>query len=100
MVVYIGDGNFQGSTNSLVQVVSVIAQTPSALGVAANGDGTVTATFRGTPGAQYLVQAVSDLRQSAGRENVSTNTAGADGLWTFTESMAAHAQRYYRSAIP
>jgi hypothetical protein len=99
-VAYAGDGNFYGSSNSLVQVVNVIAQTPSALGVAANGDGTITVTFQGTPGAKYLVQAVSDLGQSAGWENVSTNTAGPDGRWTFTESMAAHAQRYYRSATP
>jgi hypothetical protein len=97
---YAGSGNFLGSTNSLVQVVSVIAQTPSVVGLAANANGTVTVTFQGTPGARYLVQAVSNLGQSAGWENVSTNTAGPDGRWTFTESMAAHAQRYYRSAKP
>ena len=63
---YAGDGNFYGSTNSLVQVVSVIAQTPITVGMAVAGDGTVTVTFQGTPGAQYLVQAVSGLGQSAG----------------------------------
>ena len=83
-----------------MQVVNVIAQTPSMVGIAANGDGTVTITFEGTPGAQYLVQAVSNLGQSADWENVSTNTAGPDGRWTFTESMAAHSQRFYRSAKP
>jgi hypothetical protein len=97
---YAGSGNFLGSSNSLVQVVSVIAQTPSTLGLTAHYDGTVTITFQGTPGAQYLVQAVSDLGQSAGWENVSTNIAGPDGRWTFTESMAAHSQRFYRSAKP
>ncbi|MGD0745390.1 MAG: MBG domain-containing protein, partial [Verrucomicrobiota bacterium] len=97
---YAGDGNFYGSSNSLVQVVSVIAQTPSTLGLTANIDGTVTITFQGTPGAQYLVQAAIDPGQSVGWENVSTNTAGPDGQWTFTDSMAAHSQRFYRSAKP
>jgi hypothetical protein len=81
-------------------MVNVIAQTPGAITLTKNGDGTITVTFQGTPGAQYLIQAVSDLGQSAGWENVSTNTAGPDGSWTFTESMAAHARRFYRSAIP
>jgi hypothetical protein len=99
-VVYAGDGNFYGSSNSLVQMVNVIAQTPGAITLTKNGDGTITVTFQGTPGAQYLVQAVSDLGQSAGWENVATNTALPDGSWTFTESMAAHARRFYRSAIP
>ena len=97
---YGGDGNFYDSSNSLVQVVNVIVQTPSTIGMAVAGDGTVTVTFQGTPGAPYVVQAVSDLGQSTGWENVSTNTAGPDGQWTFTEPMAAHAQRYYRSAKP
>lgn len=97
---YAGDGNFYGCINSLVQVVNVIALPPSAVGMVANDDDTVTVTFQGTPGAQYLVQAVSDLGQSAGWENVSTNTAGPDGRWTFTESVAAHARRFYRATKP
>ena len=97
---YAGDGNFYGRTNSLVQMVSVIPQTPSAVGLAANSDGTVTVTFQGAPGVQYLIQAATDVGQSAGWENVSTNTAGLDGRWTFTESAAAHARRFYRAAKP
>ena len=94
-----GDETSDGS-GSLVGVVSVVAQIPSIIGMAVAGDGTVTVTFQGTPGAPYVVQAVSDLGQSTGWENVSTNTAGPDGQWTFTEPMAARAQRYYRSGKP
>jgi hypothetical protein len=97
---YLGEGNYFGSSDSLSQVVTVIVQTPSALGLTANKDGTVTMTFQGTPGAQYLVQAVSNLGQPAGWENVSTNTAGPDGLWRFTDSTAAHPVHFYRAAKP
>jgi trimeric autotransporter adhesin len=68
-----------------------------ALGGAAVG--TVTVTFAGTPDAQYVVQA-SDSLASPAWENVSTNTAGTDGQWTFTESTEHHPARFYRSAKP
>ena len=32
--------------------------------------------------------------------NVSTNLAGADGLWTFEDSTSRAPQRFYRSAKP
>ena len=97
-VAYLGDGNYLGSTNSLVQVVSGDTQTPLALGIRDNGNGTVTVTFRGAAGVQYVVQATSNLRVTNAWVNVSTNTAGADGLWTYTESTAGHPLRFYRAA--
>jgi hypothetical protein len=96
---YLGEMNFIGSTNSLAQVVSPNAQTPSTLGLLDNGDGTVTISFSGTPGAQYLVQSTTSLASPAW-SNVSTNVAGLDGRWTFTDSVASHPQNFYRSAIP
>jgi hypothetical protein len=96
---YLGDSNFFGSSNSLSQVVRVVPSTPVTIVILDNGNGTVTLTFAGAPGAQYVVQASADLTAPAWA-NVSTNTAGADGHWTFTESMAGHSIRFYRSAKP
>ena len=59
----------------------------------------VTVTFAGTPDAQYVVQASDNLAPPAW-ENVSTNTAGTDGQWTFTESTEHYPGRFYRSAKP
>ena len=44
---YLGDGNFNGSTNSLAQVVAAAnIGTPGTLGIQDNGQGTVTVTLR------------------------------------------------------
>jgi hypothetical protein len=102
LTAYLGDSNFLGSSNSLVQVVVVVAgrpSTPSTIGIQNNADGTVTVTFAGTPDAQYVVQASDNLAPPAW-ENLSTNTAGTDGQWTFTESTEHHPVRLYRSAKP
>jgi hypothetical protein len=59
----------------------------------------VTVTFAGTPDGRYMVQA-SDNLAPAVWENVSTNTAGTDGQWTFTESTAGQPIRFYRAMAP
>jgi hypothetical protein len=97
ITVYLGDGNFLTSTDLLVEAVTV--QTPMTLGVKNNGDGTVTVTFAGTPGGQYLVQ-TTDALGSMPWSNISTNIAGPDGVWTFTESMTNHVRQFFRSAEP
>jgi hypothetical protein len=99
LAVYLGDSNFLGSSNSLVQAVSVVPGAPSTIGIQNNADGTVTISFAGTPDALYVVQA-SDNRVPPAWENVSTNTAGTDGQWTFTESTEHHPVRFYRSVRP
>ncbi|MGO8929592.1 MAG: MBG domain-containing protein, partial [Limisphaerales bacterium] len=98
--VYAGNGNFLGTSNSLVQVVYAIGQTPSTVGIKNNGDGSVTVSFSGTPGAQYIVQAKSDLAPATAWDNVSTSVAGTNGQWTFTESMEDHPIRFYRALAP
>jgi hypothetical protein len=95
--VYLGDGDFSPSADFLVEAVTV--ETPIMLSVANNGDGTVTVTCEGTPGGQYLVQAKDDLA-SMPWSNISTNIAGTNGLWTLTESVTNHVQRFFRSAKP
>jgi hypothetical protein len=72
---------------------------PSTIGIQNNADDTVTITFAGTPDAQYVVQASDNLPPPAW-ENVSINTAGTDGQWTFTEATEHHPARFYRSAKP
>ena len=96
---YAAQGNYLGSTGSVDQVVSGI-QTPITVGIQNNRDGSVTVSFSGTPGAQYIVQASGNVGSSGAWTNVSTNTAGANGHWTFTESADGHSARFYRSAKP
>jgi hypothetical protein len=99
LAVYLGDGDFLASSNSVAQVVQAIPGMPSTIGIRNSADGTVTVTFAGTPQAQYVVQASDNLAAPAW-QNVSTNTADADGQWTFTESADGHSIRFYRSAKP
>ena len=80
-------------------MVQVVPGTPNTIGIQINTDGTVTVTFLGTPDAQYVVRASDNLAPRIW-ENVSTNTAGTDGQWTFTESTERHPMRSYRSAKP
>ena len=66
-----------------------------------NGDGSVTVTFAGTPGAEYLVLGTTNLVSPGSWVNVSTNTAGVDGQWTYTDnSTTSYAQRFFRAAKP
>jgi hypothetical protein len=81
-------------------VFSVTVQPPSILAIQNEGDGTITMSFSGTPGAQYLVQAKGGLGSPETWESVSTNTAGTDGKWTFTDGLLGRTQRFYRAAIP
>jgi hypothetical protein len=94
--VYAGDGNFLGSSNSILQVITAtVADVPSTLALTNNGDATITLTLRGTPGTQYVLQAKDDLL-SGSWSNLSTNTASSKGVWTYTESTAGHTSRFYR----
>jgi hypothetical protein len=94
---YPGDANFAGRTNALVQVVSATSEAPRTLGLKDNGGGTVTVSFAGTPGAQYIVQATSSLNPPIAWVNVSTNIATPDGNWKITESIVGHPQQFYRA---
>ena len=50
LAVYPGNSTILGSSNSLAQVVSLDAETPSILRIQANSDSTVTVSFSGDPG--------------------------------------------------
>ncbi len=61
---------------------------------------TVAVTFQGAPGGLYLVQATTDLGPAASWTPVSTNLAGGDGRWTFTDSLTSSPRRWYRAVRP
>jgi hypothetical protein len=82
-------------------LLTVQPATPSVLGIVRNGDGSVTMTFAGTPGAEYLVLATTDLASPGSWVNMSTNTAGPTGQWTYTDNdITSYAQRFFRAAKP
>ena len=93
------DGNYLGSAASIEQLVHATPQTPITAGIKNNGNGTVTVSFSGTPYVEYVVQ-VSESLVAPLWVNVSTNMAGADGLWSFEDSTRLDPQRFYRSAKP
>jgi hypothetical protein len=97
---FFGDENFLGSTNSLVQVVTDMVQPPADLAIRDNGDGTVSITFSGTPGAQYWLQTAPDLAPPAVWTTLCTNVPDATGLATYTVSTPTNASQFYRAAKP
>jgi len=72
---------------------------PPQLAIADNHDGTITVTFTASPEEEYVVQVASALGAGTVWTNVSTNTAGTDGTWTYTESTTNQTQRFYRAVI-
>ena len=98
---YLGEANYLGSSDSLSQVVAAIVEPPSVVGIIAHGDGSVTVTFAGTPGAEYFVLATTNLASAGSWVNVSTNTAGPAGQWIYTDNaITSYTQRFFRAAKP
>jgi hypothetical protein len=97
--VFVGNGNFLSSTGSVSQVVSGTVATPTVIGAVLNSDGTITLTFQGSSGAQYVVQAMECLSPLS-CQNISTNTADSAGRWTLTTPRAGYNQRFFRPAKP
>jgi hypothetical protein len=87
--------NVEGTVDVLVDV-----DVPETVGIVANGNVTVTVTFQGTPGAEYIIQATSDLTDPESWEDVSTEEADEEGKFSITESVVGVDQRFYRSAKP
>jgi hypothetical protein len=97
----LGLGTVPGSTIGSATDKLVIAETPLLLGIARNGNGSVTMTFAGTPGAQYRVMATPDLASPDSWVDVFTNIAGPTGEWTYTDDAKASCpQRFFRAAQP
>jgi hypothetical protein len=61
----------------------------------------VTVTFGGTAGAEYYVQASTNLTAPGLWVNVSTNVANVGGQWNYTDTTASsQSQRFFRAAKP
>jgi len=69
---------------------------PALLFIQDNGDNTIALTLHGTPGAEYIVQATTNLFGPSIWSNVSTNIAASDGTATYAEAKAGLDQRFYR----
>jgi hypothetical protein len=90
-------------TNALLQVLTSTTSLPatnSITGITANGNGSFTIHFLGTPNQTFIVQAATNLL-STNWVNLSTNVAGTNGVWTFTDTQATNQRtRFYRTALP
>jgi hypothetical protein len=61
-------------------------------------NGSLTLNFTGIPNSIYWVEAATNLAPPANWTPISTNTAGSNGQWQFTDTQTTNfPQRYYRS---
>jgi hypothetical protein len=61
----------------------------------------ITFRMQGTPGFGYVVQAATNLTPPINWQNVLTNVADSNGLWSFTETnVARHPNSFFRAAVP
>jgi autotransporter-associated beta strand protein len=72
--------------------------TNSIVGITNQGGGAVTLTVAGIPGWTYQTLAVSNLTFPLSWQALSTNIAGTNGLFQFTDLGATNAECYYRAA--
>ena len=96
VVSYTVNDGFGGtaSANILINVYSATGQ--SQMSIPTNGVANIT--FYGIPNYTYVVQTTTNL--AVPWWTLSTNTAGTNGSWQFTDPNATNAQQYYRSAQP
>ena len=73
---------------------------PAVLSIQDNHNKTVTVTFQGTRGLDYVVQVASSVGPGTHWTSVSTNNAGDSGTWSITESTVGRAARFYRAITP
>ncbi len=73
---------------------------PAILRIQDNHNRTVTITFQGTRGLDYVVQVASTIGPGAHWTTISTNNAGDTGTWSITESTFGRAARFYRAITP
>ena len=90
-------GNFSNAVQNVI--VNPAPRLPHRItSIVDNGDGTFTLGFAGTSNVQYIVQISLDLLSWV---SVHTNTASADGTWTYTDTAIAGSRaRFYRSVQP
>jgi len=91
----VGDG-YGGTATANINVTVYTANSASLAKTPTNG--VVNISFYGIPNYTYVVQATTNL--STPFVPISTNTAGTNGYWLFTDPNATNAQKYYRLTQP
>jgi hypothetical protein len=109
-VTSIGDSAFANSvvTNVTIpgsvtsSVVSLtIATSPLIYGAARQQNGAFTLSFVSPPNSTNIVLSATNLAPPALWQPISTNLAGPDGDWQFTDTSAAnYTARFYRAVTP
>jgi hypothetical protein len=88
------------ATLQVLTAPAPMAATNSFTGITANGPGRFTISFQGASSQAYRILATTNLT-STNWLCVSTNTAGTNGAWTFTDYFATnYPARFYRSVTP
>jgi hypothetical protein len=82
-----------------IDITTLVVGTNDILGIESLGSGTNQINFAGVPDFQYIVQWASNLSTSPWF-NLSTNTAGTNGLWQATDPNATNPMRFYRALAP
>ena len=90
-----GDTVRTATATVFVEIVEV-ASSNSITGFTTLGAGTNQIGFAGIPGYEYVVQFATNLGSSPWFD-LSTNTAGTNGLWTVIDDTATNDMRFYRS---
>lgn len=89
-----------GSVTSSVVTLTVLIR-PSIAATVPHADGSVTLNCAGTPNSTNRVWVTTNLEPPVTWWAVSTNVAGADGTWQFTDTDAAGSPaRFYRVSMP
>lgn len=70
---------------------------PLFTGFTLNGNGSATLNLAGTPGYTYVTQFSTNLASTAAWQNLSTNLAGGNGLWQFTDTHTTNPAGFYRT---
>jgi hypothetical protein len=98
-------GNYQvvvtapGWSVSSSVVSLTVATSPQIYNSARNADGSIALSFVSPPGSTNLVQMATNLAPPVLWQTISTNMAGPDGDWQFTDPNTANSpERFYRSA--
>ncbi|MGC9940452.1 MAG: hypothetical protein ABSE48_01385 [Verrucomicrobiota bacterium] len=96
---HFGDVLAQGhfALDDFVVTVPVITFT----NLSRNPNGNINLFCHGMPGLIHRISATMDLSQPEAWQVISTNQAGADGAWQFTDTNAVnHSRRFYRASLP
>ncbi len=89
-----------GIVTSSIVTLTVLVR-PSITRIVHSVGGGVTINFTGGAGEMYLVQAATNLAPPVVWQTISTNTAGTNGTWQFTDNPTpARPMRFYRSTTP